>query len=106
MPGIHDIAGKSAGAVDTEPHAVTDFDKRVESIVRCLIRPDSELLIVDELRRAVEELSEEDYFSLSYFERWISAIGALLTEKGILAKEDLQARMAKIREQMQRSGHA
>ena len=92
--------------MDTEPHAVTDFDRRVESIVRCLIRPGSEFLVVDELRRGIEELSEEDYFTLSYFERWIAAIGALLTEKGILSKEELQARMATIREQMERTGHA
>ena len=47
------------------------------------------VLTLDELRRGIEELGPGAYDELSYFERWISSIGNLLLEKGVLHVQEL-----------------
>ena len=41
------------------------------------------IIRTDELRRAVESIEPAQYEQLSYYERWIVAIEALLIEKGL-----------------------
>lgn len=106
MPGKHDLAGKPAGAIDTKPHAATDFDRRVDATVMILGSPRTNLMIPDELRRAVESLNEEDYFGFSYYERWVHAVRILLVEKGVLTEAEIDAKVAQVRAAMKRSGHA
>ena len=48
-----------------------------------------DLLTLDELRRAIEELGPGAYDELSYFERWIAAIANLLVEKGVVEVREL-----------------
>ena len=48
------------------------------------------LMTVDELRRGIEAIPEEEYFALTYYERWLRSITALLLEKGVVTAEELQ----------------
>ncbi|MBI3994313.1 MAG: nitrile hydratase subunit beta [Candidatus Lambdaproteobacteria bacterium] len=105
MPGVHDLAGKPAGAVHREPHAESDFDRRVDALVNLLLHPNTNVLVVDELRRAVEDVGERDYFALSYYQRWVHALRALLVEKGVLRDDEIDQRLATIRKQLALSGH-
>ena len=51
------------------------------------------LIRTDELRRAVESIEPSQYEQLSYYERWIVAIEALLIEKGLLTREEIDRKM-------------
>ena len=38
---------------------------------------------LDEFRSAVEEIEPARYFALSYYERWLMAVEALLARRGV-----------------------
>ncbi len=88
----HDIGGVSAFLclpVDTGPHELTGFDKEVDAIRQILGAKG--VMSVDELRRGIEALPEAHYFELSYYQRWLRSILAILLEKGVLTEAELAA---------------
>jgi nitrile hydratase len=48
----------------------------------------------DEFRNAIERIGPADYLAASYYERWFTAIRALLVDKGVLTQEDIDAVLA------------
>jgi nitrile hydratase subunit beta len=52
-----------------------------------------QIIRTDELRRAVESIEPRQYEGLSYYERWITAVEALLVEKGLLTREEIDRKM-------------
>jgi len=91
---MHDLGGVSqfmCDSVDTEPHALTDFDREVDAIRQILGA--KKVMSVDELRRGIESIPEADYHRLSYYQRWIRSIAANLLEKGVLSEAELRAAM-------------
>ncbi|HEV8717908.1 MAG TPA: hypothetical protein VGX03_34455 [Candidatus Binatia bacterium] len=90
MPRIHDRGGwPAAGPINKAEHDLSMWEKRTDALVMLLASPSKRVLRVDELRRAIESLAPEAYEKLSYYERWITAIEALLIEKGILTREEI-----------------
>jgi hypothetical protein len=88
----HDLGGVSkfmCDAVDTEPHALTEFDKEVDAIRQILGMKG--VMTVDELRRGIEAIPEADYLRLSYYRRWIRSITATLIRKGVISEAELRA---------------
>lgn len=106
MAKIHDMAGQPGGQVDRSHHPKSEFDKRANALLRLLLHPKTDVIYVDEMRRAVEDVGDEAYFELSYYERWIEAARVLLVERGVLTEEEIARRVKKIREEMALSGHA
>ena len=106
MARVHDMAGRSAGAIDQARHPRTEFDQKVNALVRLLMDPGVEVIYVDQLRRAVEDVGDDAYFDLTYYERWLEAARVLLVERGVLTEEEISARVAKIRAELEMSGHA
>ena len=51
-----------------------------------------DLMRIDELRRALEDLPE-DVYKQDYFERWSEAMINLLEEKGLLTREEVMGKM-------------
>ena len=89
---MHDIGGVSqfmCETVDTEPHALTDFDREVDAI-RGLLGA-KKIMSVDELRRGIEAIPEADYHRLGYYQRWIRSIADNLLRKGVISEAELQA---------------
>ena len=89
---MHDLGGVSqfmCEPVDTEPHALTDFDREVDAIRQILGA--KKVMSVDELRRGIESIPEADYHRLSYYQRWIRSIAANLLEKGVVSEAELRA---------------
>lgn len=89
---MHDIGGVSrfmCDEVDTSAHALTDFDREVDAIRQILGQ--KQVMSVDELRRGIESLPEEQYFGLGYYERWIRSIVSILIEKGVVDAAELEA---------------
>ena len=93
---MHDLGGVPqfmCDAVDTEPHALTDFDREVDAI-RGLLGA-KKIMSVDELRRGIESIPEADYHRLTYYQRWIRSIADNLLRKGVITEAELSAALAK-----------
>jgi hypothetical protein len=91
----HDMGGVSpyvCREIDTEPHALDDFDREVDALRQLLAAKG--LMTVDELRRNIEAIPEAEYHALSYYQRWIRAITAHLLRKGIVLPDELAGRLA------------
>jgi hypothetical protein len=96
MSGVHDMGGSPGGPIDKSQHEIEDWERLADAINVALgIKG---LQTTDEHRRAIESLSPEQYRKLSYYERWIAATEMLLVEKGILTREEIEARARKLRE--------
>jgi hypothetical protein len=71
----HDMGGVPkfmCEPVDLEPHALTEFDREVDAIRGILGA--KKIMSVDELRRSIESIPEDQYHKLSYYRRWIRSI--------------------------------
>ena len=96
MRHVHDRGGwPDAGPVERVEHDYAMWEKRTDAMLRVLTG-DKRLIRVDELRRAIESIPPKDYETMSYYERWITAIEALIIEKGLLSREDIDRRVETI----------
>lgn len=90
MPRVHDRGGwPDAGPINKTEHDLSMWEKRTDALLVLLSSPSKQMIRVDELRRAIENLPAEAYEKLSYYERWITSIETLLVEKGVLTKEEI-----------------
>jgi hypothetical protein len=92
--GVHDLGGLPAGPVDLSEHDRTFFDQRVDAMMRLLAHPEHGHYTVDAMRRAIESLPHDDYFGLTYYERWVRAIRQLAIEKGLIGEDELKRKLA------------
>jgi nitrile hydratase subunit beta len=92
---MHDLGGVSqfmCEPVDTEPHALTDFDREVDALVGVL--RSRGMMSVDELRRGIEAIPEADYHRLTYYQRWIRSITDNLLRRGVITEAELRTALA------------
>ena len=97
--GVHDMGGIEAGSIDRQEHATDFWEQRVDAIMNCLGRRHGErepVMRTDELRRGVEALGPAAYDSLSYYERWITAITNILLERGVVSVEELGRKLDEV----------
>ena len=76
-------------AVDIEPHALTDFVREVDAMRQILSAKG--LMSVDELRRGIEAIPEDQYHRLSYYRKWIRSIADNLMARGVITEAELLA---------------
>ena len=86
----HDMGGMEAGPVMSDEHAAEPWAKMITSLAAALREDD--LMRIDELRRALEDLPE-DVYKQDYFERWSEAMINLLEEKALLTREEVMGKM-------------
>ena len=89
-PATHDIGGAvrfRCTPVEHDEAPPDAFGKKVDAIRQILAQ--KKMMTVDELRRGIESIPEDEYFALGYYERWLRSIAALMVEKGIIRQEDL-----------------
>lgn len=90
----HDLGGVPrflCEEIDIEPHELTPFDREVDALRQLLSAKG--LMTVDELRRGIEEIPEEEYLRLSYYQKWIRSITATLIRRGVLTTREVAARL-------------
>jgi hypothetical protein len=89
---VHDRGGwPGAGPIERKEHEYTMWEKRTDAIRGVLGA--KQIIRTDELRRAVESIEPAQYERLSYYERWIVAIEALIVEKGLLTRAEIDRKM-------------
>jgi hypothetical protein len=89
---VHDRGGLPTDApIDRTEHQLADWELLTDALVGVLGRQG--LMNVDELRRGIESMSRDEYEHASYYERWLYSAEAILTEKGVLAAGELDARL-------------
>ena len=90
-PATHDIGGASryrCTAVERDEAPPDAFGKRVDALRQLLGQ--KKLMTVDEMRRCIEAIPEAEYFALTYYERWLHSITAVMLEKGVVQPADLR----------------
>jgi nitrile hydratase len=75
-------------AVERDEAPPDDFGKRVDALRQLLAQ--KKLMTVDELRRGIEAIPEDEYLALTYYERWLRSITMLMLEKGVVTEEELR----------------
>src|SRR5947207_6607355 len=91
----HDMGGEPGGAIDTVDHGMKFWEKQANALRSTLTA--RKVVRLDELRRAAEDLGDR-YYKLAYFERTTEALRAVLLEKGLFTEDELQAKIAQVRE--------
>ncbi len=91
----HDMGGLDAGAIDRAEHDYALWEKRVDALL--VIASSRGHFTVDGLRRALEDMGEQAFETMSYYERWIAAINQNLVEAGVYSLEELGARMQAVK---------
>ncbi|HWJ01880.1 MAG TPA: hypothetical protein VNU96_22925 [Burkholderiales bacterium] len=94
MRSHHDMGGLPAGKVDRAEHDYSDWERRVDAMAVLLGR--KRRLTVDERRRAIETLTPQAYDALSYYERWVVALGQTLIQRGVITSAELARRMLEV----------
>lgn len=88
---MHDRGGWPTDApIDRSEHELADWELLTDALVGAL--GGAGLMNVDELRRGIESMPPDEYEQASYYERWLYSAESLLTEKGVLAAGELDAR--------------
>jgi hypothetical protein len=90
----HDMGGTAAGPVCKDDHDFALWEKRVDALM--VLCGDKGLFTVDGLRRALEDMGEGAFETMTYYERWIAAINQNLLESGAYTIEELGTRMDEI----------
>ena len=98
MSGPHDIGGLPAGPVDISPHDMTFWEKQIDAMNQLLAQKGYRR--TDENRRYVEMLGHDVYNTLTYYERWTAALTRLLIDKGVLTQDEVDAKVAQVRERL------
>lgn len=94
MKKVHDMGGRREefGPIDRSDHQVEDWE-RVADAVNIVLNAKGHKT-TDEMRRAIESL--DGYREMCYYERWAAAAELLVVEKGLLTKEEIDARAAEL----------
>jgi len=88
----HDMGGVPkfmCEPIDTGTHGLTQFDREVDAI-RGILGAKG-IMSVDELRRGIEAIPEDQYARLSYYQRWIRSIADNLLAHGVISDAELRA---------------
>jgi hypothetical protein len=90
----HDMGGLKAGPLDATQHDFALWEKRVDALmVLCSAKG---YFTVDGLRRALEDMGEDAFETMSYYERWVASINNNLLEAGVYTVEELGRRMQEV----------
>lgn len=100
----HDVGGLSFGPIDRSEHDLALWEKRTDAMQRLLTSPGKRAFSVDGLRRVIEDYGQQAYDRTTYYEKWIRALRNLVVEQELLTREEVEARMAEVRDRHAKAG--
>jgi len=90
--GVHDRGGWPTDApIDRSEHELADWEVLTDALMSALVARG--LMNVDQLRRGIESMPLGEYERASYYERWLFSVETRLVEEGMLAPDELDARL-------------
>jgi len=90
----HDMGGQNAGKIPLEGHDFALWEKRVDALmVLCSTKG---YFTVDGLRRVLEDMGEDSFETMTYYERWVASINQNMVEAGAYSLQELGTKMAEI----------
>lgn len=95
MDGVHDLGGvQGFGPVDVEPrepvfHA--EWEGRTFALAGGALGAGG--FNTPMFRHAIERMDPAHYLTSSYYEHWLTALATLLVERGLIARDELEARV-------------
>ena len=94
MDGVHDLGGRQGFGAVRYTHDAAAFHARWEVRVNALygFAVRLGLFNMDEYRHAIERMEPRHYLTASYYERSLTSLATLLVEKGVVTREELEAR--------------
>jgi nitrile hydratase len=96
MNGVHDLGGMHGhGPVlheENEPVFHAPWEARVFGLFASTFVFAG--YTVDEFRHTIENMDPSHYLGSSYYEHWLHAFEELLVKRGIVSREELDARIA------------
>lgn len=100
MNGIHDMGGmQGAGPIAPEHDEPVFHEQWEKNVFAMQIAASGQGLYSGaEFRHAIESMNWIHYLESSYYEHWLTAIETLLSEKGIISSEELEARVKQVKE--------
>ena len=100
----HDMGGQEAGSICDDQHDFSLWEKRVDALM--ILCSSKGYFTVDGLRRALEDMGEDAFETMTYYERWIASINQNLIESGAYTIEELGAKMAEVQARGETYGEA
>jgi hypothetical protein len=96
MNGIHDLGGKHGmGPIlpeADEPVFHEEWEGRAFAMFATTFVFAG--YTVDEFRHAIERMDPADYLQSSYYEHWLHAFEDILIKRGLVSRDELDARVA------------
>lgn len=90
----HDMGGDAAGPIPTDQHDFSMCEKRIDALM--VLASKRGLFTVDGLRRVLEDMGEDAFETMTYYERWIASVNQNLIEAGTYSTAELAEKMAEI----------
>lgn len=103
--GPHDIGGQEGGPIDLSEHDTAHWEWQIDAMVRLSL---SKGLISDfaELRDGIEQLTQADYDSCTYYERWAKSLAHTLVSRGVISEQQLAEQIDAVRARQEAQGLA
>lgn len=93
---VTDIGGQPAGRVPREEREPLFWEYQLIATFNVL--RDKDMLVIDEIRRTVEEMTKEEYDASTFYGRRVEAVADILISKGVITREELEERTREILE--------
>jgi len=88
------MGGQDAGPISQDGHDFALWEKRVDALMR--IASAKGYFTVDGLRRVLEDMGEDAFETMTYYERWMNSVTQNLIQAGAFSTEELNAKMAEV----------
>ena len=89
------MGGAPAGPVPNDEHDFAIWEKRVDALM--ILASARGHFTVDGLRRALEDMGEDAFETMTYYERWIASVNQNLIEAGVYSIDELGAKMEEVK---------
>ena len=94
MRAQHDLGGLNEGAIDTQEHDVSLYERRADAMIVLLATHG--YFTIDAQRRVWEDLPPDVYRTTRYYDSWLLHSKILLIERGLIDEAELQARIDEV----------
>ena len=89
------MGGDPAGDINHDQHDFALWEKRVDALM--VLVSSTGLMNTDSLRRVLEDMGEEAYETMTYYERWIASVSQNMVEAGAFSTAELAKKMAQVK---------